>query len=171
MIVGPRQKTDEVTLLVERYRPAILAFFRRRLRDQCDAEDAAQEVFASLSRQHTLDEVQNIEGYIFQAAANHLRDRIRRASVRPSIELEGAADSHGRLIDDISPEREMLGREAYQVFVAALRELPERARVIFMLNRFEEMSGREIAQRLHISQRLVEKEISRVLMFLRGKLS
>jgi DNA-directed RNA polymerase specialized sigma24 family protein len=61
----------------------MLAFFRRRLRDPCEAEDATQDVFARLGRQASLDRIDNIEGYLFQAAANQLRERARRASGRP----------------------------------------------------------------------------------------
>ena len=48
--------------------------------------------------------------------------------------------------------------------------LPERARNIFVLNRFEELSGREIAIRLGISQSLVEKEMIKAIAYLRGRL-
>jgi RNA polymerase sigma-70 factor (ECF subfamily) len=76
-----------------------------------------------------------------------------------------------RLVDEISPEREAIGRDNYVRFVEALEELPERPRMVFVLNRFEEMTGREIAAMLGISQRQVEKDISRVLTLLRERLS
>ena len=76
----------------------------------------------------------------------------------------------GRLVEDISPERVILGQEAWAVFVQALQELPERARTIFILNRFEELSGREIAQRLGYSISLVEKEMIKAISYLRERL-
>lgn len=147
-----------------------MAFFSRRIGDRNDVEDMTQDVFASLSRRAELDTIDNAERYIFQIAANLLRDRFRRSRIRPMIESEGYADPNHLLIDEISPERELLGREAYSVFIDALQELPERVRTVFVLNRFEEMPGREIAAALGVSQRLVEKDISRVLKLLRERL-
>ena len=153
------------------YRPAIIAFFRRRLEDGSEAEDAAQEVLARLSQRGELTHKNNVGGYVFQAAANHLRDRKRRARVRPLIELEGGADPSGRLKYEITPEQDLIGRQRLATAKAALAELPERQRTIFLLSRYEQMSAREIAQALGISQRAVEKNISRALAHLRERLS
>lgn len=147
-----------------------MAFFSRRIGDRNDVEDMTQDVFVSLSRRAELDTIDNPERYIFQIAANLLRDRFRLSRIRPMIESEGYADPNHRLIDEISPERELLGREAYAAFTDMLQELPERVRMVFVLNRFEEMPGREIAAALGVSQRLVEKDISRVLKLLRERL-
>ncbi len=153
------------------YRPAIVAFFRRRLEDRSEAEDAAQEVLARLSQRGELDHHDNVEGYVFQAAANHLRDRKRRARARPIIELEGGADPSGRLKYEITPEQHLIWRQRLATAKAALAELPERQRSIFLLSRYEQMSAREIAQALGISQRAVEKHIGRALAHLRERLS
>ncbi|MDB5584512.1 MAG: subfamily polymerase sigma-24 factor [Bradyrhizobium sp.] len=165
-------KSDQraVAALSARYGSAVIAFFTRRLRDRVEAEDMTQEVFASLSRRAELHTIEDPERYIFQVAANHLRDRARRLARRPTIDSEGFADPMERLIDEMSPERLLLARETYALFVAALQALPERPRTMFILNRFEEMPGREIAALLGVSQRLVEKEISRAIAMLRKKL-
>lgn len=160
----------DIASIALRYKRAVHAFFLRRVGDHTEAEDLTQEVFASLARRAGGETIENVEGYVFQVAANLLRDRFRRASVRPEIYPEGFADPLERLVDEISPEREAIGREAYLRFVQALELLPERPRTVFVLNRFEEMSGREIAASLGISQRQVEKDISRVLAFLREQL-
>ncbi|MDG2535180.1 sigma-70 family RNA polymerase sigma factor [Sphingomonas sp. HITSZ_GF] len=168
---APEPARSDVAAIADSYRSALYAFFLRRLRNPADAEDAIQELFAALSRRGTPQGIENVERYVFQAAANQLRDRARRVRARPPIDLHGGADPHEQLVDEISPERELLGREAYAGFIAALQELPQRARDVFVLNRFEEMTGREIAYRLGISQRQVEKDISRALSHLRERLS
>ncbi len=170
-IHGPERVHRDVAAIALRYKRAVLAFFVRRVRDPFEAEDLTQDVFASLSRRANAEPIENVEGYVFQVAANLLRDRARRARTRPSIESEGGADPDERLVDELSPEREFLGREAYAQFVRALEMLPERPRMIFILNRFEELTGKEIAEALGISKRLVEKDISRVLAHLREHLA
>lgn len=160
----------DVAAIALRYRNAVHAFFLRRIGDAAEAEDLTQDVFARLSQRANDDPVENVEGYVFQVAANLLRDRFRREQVRPDIGLEGFADPSGRLVDEISPEREAMGREDYQRFVEAMDMLPERLRTVFILNRFEDMSGREIAAALGLSQRQIEKDISRVLAHLREQM-
>jgi len=168
-IAAPTPSRD-VADLAARYKPAILAFLARRLNDRSEAEDLAQELFASLSRRSATDEIQDEARYLFQAAANLLRDRVRLARRRPRIDSEGLADPGERLVDELSPERMAIGRESYAVFLEIMQALPERPRTVFLLNRFEEMTGREIAISLGVSQRLVEKDISRVLALLRERL-
>jgi len=169
-----RRATDsepDIAAIALRYERAVHAFFLRRVGDRSEADDLTQDVFASLVRRADGQAIDNIEGYVFQVAANLLRDRYRRQRVRPDIQTEGLADPLSRLVDEISPEREVMGRDAYGRFVKALEGLPERPRMVFTLNRFEEMTGREIAAMLGISQRQVEKDISRVLSLLRERLA
>jgi RNA polymerase sigma factor (sigma-70 family) len=171
-MIMQRSTTSELDIasIALRYSRGVRAFFLRRVRDRAEAEDLTQDVFASLLRRAGGERIENVEGYVFQVAANLLRDRARRQGARPAIQCEGFADPFSRLIDEISPERTAIGKDTYRRFVQALETLPERPRMVFVLNRFEEMTGREIAASLGISQRQVEKDISRVLTLLREQL-
>lgn len=160
----------DVASLALRYKRAVHAFFLRRVTDRAEADDLTQDVFAALARRAQGEAVENVGGYVFQVAMNLLRDRARRERAQPDIESEGFADPFGRLVDDVSPERHAIGRDSYRRFIQALETLPERPRMVFILNRFEEMSGREIAALLGLSQRQIEKDISRVLSLLREQL-
>jgi RNA polymerase sigma-70 factor (ECF subfamily) len=166
----PTSSEPDIASIALRYKRAVHAFFLRRVGDRSEADDLTQDVFASLVRRADDRAIENLEGYVFQVAANLLRDRFRRRSVRPDIQSEGFADPFARLVDEISPEREAISKDTYRRFVKALETLPERPRMAFVLNRFEEMTGREIAVLLGISQRQVEKDISRVLVLLREHL-
>ena len=86
------------------------------------------------------------------------------------MEYEGFADPHQRLVDEISPEALAEWKQIYLLFLKTLHALPERTRTIFILNRFENMPAREIAERLGYSQRLIEQEIARALSAIREKL-
>lgn len=166
----PTESETDIASIALRYKRGVHAYFLRRVGDRSEADDLTQDVFASLARRSRTEPVENLEGYVFQVAANLLRDRLRRQNVRPSIQSEGFADPYSRLVDEISPEREAISKDSYTRFVKALEMLPERPRTVFVLNRFEEMTGREIAALLGISQRQVEKDISRVLSLLREQL-
>lgn len=166
---GPDDRRAIADLSV-RYGQAVRRFFSRRLRDGSDVEDLTQEVFARLLKRAELGEIANIEGYLFHTAANLLRERARKSARRPGD--DAAADPElADSVEDFSPERILLGREAYARMVEALQELPERARTIFVLNRFEELSAVEIARRLGVSVSTVEKDMMRVIAHLKARLA
>ena len=53
---------------------------------------------------------------------------------------------------------------------SALNELPEQCRTIFQMSRFDELKYREIADKLGISIKTVESQMSKALRLLRVKL-
>ena len=60
-----------------KYGDALRRYFARRLPRGVDGEDLSQEVFIRLLRRGNLGDIENIEGYLFQTAANLLRERGR----------------------------------------------------------------------------------------------
>src|SRR3546814_18012524 len=69
-------------------------------------------------------------------------------------------------VEDRSPERVLLGQDALQQVLAALAELNERTRDIYILFRLENIRQREIASLYGISQSTVEKEVMRATLHL-----
>lgn len=142
--------------LARRMGPPLRAFFRKRTADAQEAEDLTQEVFYRVTARTDDIELRNPEGYVFQVAANLLRDRARRSDVELAGRRELAASSEGKF-EDISPERVLLAKTRLQEVQRALAELPERTRTVFILQRFEEFTYKDIAKHLGISTSLVEK--------------
>jgi RNA polymerase sigma factor (sigma-70 family) len=166
---GSRPSPD-LEALCARYSPPLLTYFRKRVRSHDEAEDLVQELFcrfASKSDDFTMD---NPEAYIFQTAANLLRDRARRAKVRTLAVQEIGHDTQNR-VEEISPERVLEGRQRVEQLRNALYELPERTRVIFLLHRFEEFKYSEIAARLGISTSSVEKHMMSAIRHLTTKVA
>jgi RNA polymerase sigma-70 factor (ECF subfamily) len=157
--------------LAARYRLPLRRFFERRLPHSPDPDDLVQEVFVRLVRQGqgNMNAVQHLDGYVFQVAANVLRDHARRWSIRTE-------EVHHAQIEDVdpeggfSPERVLLGQEALERLIAALQELPERTQVIFARYHFDCVSQVDIARRLKISISSVEKHMSRAFAHLLDRL-
>jgi RNA polymerase sigma-70 factor (ECF subfamily) len=155
--------------LEARYRAPLRRFFERRLRNNPDPDDLVQEVFLRLVRQGNTDGIHFLDGYVFQVAANVLRDYARRWTVR-------AEEAHHAQLDDaeveggFSPERVLLGKEALETLIAALQELPEKTAVIFSLYHFDSVPQVEIARRLGMSVSTVEKHMGRANVYLLERL-
>lgn len=156
MSAARHPRLDEVAA---QYRAPLLRFFQRRVEPREDADDLVQDVFSRLAGQD-LATIANIQGYIFQVAANVLRDRARRASVR-SIMVPGADDFDIEDEAGFSPERILQSREALQVMISAIYELPETVRIVFSHYHFDGVSQVEIARRMGLSLSTVEKHMAK----------
>lgn len=166
----PDPRPDTVASLAElnlRYRLALMSFFVRRVRNRAEAEDLTQEVFAKLAvggRQF-----RHADAYVFQTAANLLRDRGRREKVRADYRATVATDEAARA-DTLGPERVVAGQQTLAQVVDALQELPERTRAIFILNRLEKLTKREIAGMFGISVSGVDKHLIKAMIHLHTRL-
>jgi RNA polymerase sigma factor (sigma-70 family) len=163
--LGAPKASSPIEQLESRYRVPLRHFFERRLKARPDPEDLVQEVFIRLVRQSELSDVRHLDGYVFQIAANVLRDYARRWSIRVE------EFRHSQLEDEVleggfSPERVVLGQEALEHTLAALQQLPEKTQLIFSLYHFESISQTDIARRLKVSLSTVEKHMNRANLHL-----
>jgi len=144
--------TGEVFLrdLDRRYRVPLIRYFAKRIRESYDVDDLVQEVFIRLVRQAAIESVQRIDSYVFQTAANVIRDRARRQAARHHREHDELSESD-LPTNDLSPERVLLGAEELERVIVALQELPESTRQVFALRRYEGMRHEEIAKHLGMS--------------------
>jgi RNA polymerase sigma factor (sigma-70 family) len=150
----------------QRFRPALMAFFVRRIRNHAEAEDLTQEVLLRVTQRGAAIDASRPDAYVFQIAANLLRDRGRRQQVRTAYQTGlGAADAVW--VEERDPDRVLQAKQSLATVLAALRQLPERTRTIFILFRLENMKQREIADMLGISVRTVEQHVVRASVHLR----
>jgi RNA polymerase sigma factor (sigma-70 family) len=152
-IGGPPIVEDDATFLADldrRYRVPLIRYFAKRIREAYDVDDLVQEVFIRLVRQATIESVEQIDSYVFQTAANVIRDRARRHAARHHRQHDELSESD-LPTNDLSPERVLLGTEQLARAVAALEELPENTRRVFVLRRYEGMRHEQIAAHLGMS--------------------
>ncbi len=153
----------------QRFRPALMAFFLRRIRNHPEAEDLTQEVLMRIAERGDSIDASRPDAYVFQIAANLLRDRGRRMKVR-AVYQQGLGANEASRVEELDPDRVLQGRQSLATVVNALREMPERTRTIFILFRLENMKQREIADMLGISVRTVEQHVIRASAWLRERL-
>lgn len=108
------------------------------------------------------------DAYIFQVAANLLKDRARRSKIRAEYAAtEVSAHEAGDLTAcDQDPERIEAARRSLTAPVARLKELPERTREIFILYRIENVTRQEIARAFALPSAPWRIEIARATAYL-----
>jgi RNA polymerase sigma factor (sigma-70 family) len=147
--------------LARRYYAPLLSFFRKRTHSAPETQDLVQQVFLRLAQSRQMGEIHNPDAYIFQTAANTLRDHHRHLAVRNRFLNELLTKEENA--SELSPERIVLAKESLARLLQGIRELPERTRDILILRCFEGLKNAEIAQISHISTRSVEKHIAKAL--------
>lgn len=156
--------------LADQFGHVLLLFFQRRVRDRAEAEDLVQEVYVRLLKRGDIAALQDLRGYLFETAANVLKDRARKHlshHSRDHVAFDPAA--HGR--EDFPSDDVLIGEETLTCAARALLELPERTRAVFVLRRLEGLGYQEIAHRLGISLSLVEKLMVRAVAYLTQRMS
>lgn len=158
---GRDESTDALASLHREYSRALLAFFERRGCAAAVAEDLTQDVFVRVLAYRSRAPILNPAAFLFHAAGNLLRDRIRtdrRWQFCP-VETIDAGKARQPLVDPITPERILGDRQSLAVVSQAIEELDPRTRRIFLMARLDETRRLDIATGLGLSVSLVEKTV------------
>lgn len=151
--------------LFESYYPLFLSFAKKLLHNNSIAEDMVQNVFMRLwTLRANLDETRSIRNYILAAIRNEVNYFLRSTyRVRYEELTTEIAD------ESISPENRINAGTIIKDVSSAISEMPERRREVFKMSRKEGLSNKEIAERLGISVRTVEKHIENALSELKHR--
>ena len=145
---------------VASYEAALRSFFRRRLGPGPEVDDLVQEALARLLASRGRRDVQFPAAYLFRIAGNLLADRRRRQDGLSSVAFDEQCLAAG-----MAPDQEDARHLAdlQRALAAALAELPDRCREVFVMRRFRNMRTPAIAETLGISHRMVQKYLVRAM--------
>ncbi|MDC6386724.1 RNA polymerase sigma-70 factor [Flagellimonas taeanensis] len=130
------------------------------------AKDLVQEVWIDYWQRRETIEVQNIKSYLFKAIRYKCYNALRDMKFN-KIQIEVA---HSVYIDsEVEMEADLA--DLSKRIDETISSLPKRCQEVFILSRVNHVNNREIAERLNISQRSVENQISFALRRLRKELS
>lgn len=154
--------------LYEAHRGWIHAYLWRTTGDAALSADLTQEVFLRVWRDRERWEPSgNLRGYFVRIARRLAVDESRRNAVRS----RWAAMAEFERPRPPDPETMMIGSDHAARVHAAIRNLPDRMREVFLLKRHAGLSYLEIAKRLNISPKTVDVQMSRALRRLRDDLA
>ncbi len=132
--------------------------------DWAAADDTAQEAFLRLWNRCRDVPAEKARAFLYAAVNNLLIDRARHEKVRFRFaEHEKSAPAAA----SPSPETELENREIDELLEKALGELTEAQREVFLMSRVEKLRYLEIADRLGLSVKAVEKRMHGALVELR----
>ncbi|PWR25462.1 RNA polymerase sigma factor [Zavarzinia aquatilis] len=151
----------------ETYYEELKRFVLRRTGSHQTAADIVQETWVKAATA-AVALPDNPRAYLYRMAGNLIADRARDAGRIVAHDLDGLPED--LVCPDPGAERIVAARQELAILTDAVRDLPEKCRQVFLLYRADGLSMREIAARLDISEKTVEKHIARAMVDCRRKL-
>ncbi|HZU43708.1 MAG TPA: sigma-70 family RNA polymerase sigma factor [Terriglobales bacterium] len=153
------EQDQRISEVVTREQSRLRNFIRRRVPDPGDAEDILQDVFYELvEANRLLMPIEHVTGWLFRVARNRITDLFRKKkpeSISDAV-VANEADEALYLEDllpspDAGPDAVFARNVLLDALEAALEELPEEQRDVFVTHELEGLSFKEIAAETGVS--------------------
>jgi len=162
-----RSDSEAFRELFEIYQLDIFNFLHFKLGNIEAAEDLLQDVFIKIwQRRFQLREDTSIKAFLFTIARHSALNYLRHNKIVLRFQMEQKNKASEAQSEYLELERV----EFKNMLMNAITNLPVKSRLAFMMNRFEELTYHEIADRLNISVKTVESHMGRALRLLRKSL-
>ena len=162
--------TETFESIFKTYYPPVKQFAMKLLKNEDDAQDVAQDVFASLwPKEDVWRDNDQVDKYIYRMAKYKTLNLIRRRSLELSYQKTQEQDGFVRdALQHESAHDSVCYEELALMLRMAIDSLPTRRREIFKLSRYEHLSNKEISEMMNISLRTVENHIYAALLELKA---
>lgn len=150
--------------LFNTYYTRLVVFASRLVTDHDMARELVQDVFVSFYEKR--EEIQihtSLKAHLYQSVRNRCLNYIKREKLMKGHHQIILASQNDTAYFESAVEENELENRLFEL----VNELPEKCRQVFELSRVEGLKNDDIAQKLNISKRTVETQISKALKFLR----
>lgn len=156
---------EDFKYLFDTYFDSVRSYLYYRGAGPDDASDIAQEVFMRLWEKQFNVNKTTAKRLLYKIAGDMFVSKYRR----DVLEMNYISSNryHG---DEPSAEDTLSHKELLETYKIALNSLNEKQRTVFLMSRIEGLKYREIAERLGLSVKAVEKRMSAALQFLKQSL-
>lgn len=151
-------------LLFRKYYEQLCQWAHQYLQDVDSSEEVVQDLFYNIwtNRDHIEFRV-SVKSYLYKAVSNNCKMMLRKQKRHAEIERSLANDQ-----DPFEDPSDLLEEEELRKIVdRTLESLPPRSAAIFRMSRFEGRKYSEIAEKMNISVKTVEANMSRALALFR----
>jgi RNA polymerase sigma factor (sigma-70 family) len=173
------EQDQRLTETIGREQGRLRNFIRRRVADEADAEDILQDVFYELIEAYRLMKpIEQVGAWLYRVARNRIIDAFRKKKPQPFL-LEKDPDAEGgdalsleELLPspDAGPEATYARSILLEELDAALDELPEEQREVFLAHEFEGLSFKEISEETGVGVNTLLSRKHHTVLYLRRRL-
>lgn len=155
------------TEIYNRYWRTLYGLSYNRLRDLQSAEDVVHDVLVSLWKNRETAVVENMTAYLATATKYKIFHLLKR-TMKFSVD-EHDQEKAENILDTEDMEDRLHYRRLLELVNEEVEKLPEKCRLIFKYSREENLSVKEIAEKMDISTSTVENQMNKALTRLRAK--
>ena len=156
------------TEIFDRYNSLLYIHAFRKFNNKEEARDAVQEAFAMIwAKRENLVVKSNLVGYLYTCVQHRILDQISRNKTARNylVSLQNFIDEVKESTDDLIRLKQLSA-----IIDQEINALPNKMREVFELSRKENLSHKEIAAKLNISEETVKSQVKNALKILRIKL-
>jgi len=160
--------------LFDTYYSRLCSYALRYVERRDLAEDIVSDTFFKMWQKGDIQINTSVQSYLFQAVYNNcmyfLRQQANEKKKHIHIQKQFENEQSGRLIADFNERDSLIIKEVEDAVKQAIDKLPEQAKKVFHLRRYQGIKNSEVAEQLGISVKTVEMHMTRALAFLRKEL-
>jgi len=173
------EQNHQISAAIEREQSRLRNFIRQRVGDESDAEDILQEVFYELVQAYRLMRpVEQVGAWLFRVARNRIIDRFRKRRPEATRSHPSAGEEEGEPFPweellpspDAGPEAAFARKILMEEIDAALDELPEEQREVFIAHELEGRSFNDLAAATGVRVNTLLSRKHYAVLFLRRRL-
>lgn len=145
------QGRSNITHVVNAYTKRLMGFIRKRVSNEADAEDILQDVFYQFIG--NTKPIEQLTSWLFTVTRNKITDRQRKHKPELLEDIHAGGDEESSFDwtelyfeKDNNPETDYLRNLFWETLQAALEELPENQKQVFVLNELEGVAFKEISE-------------------------
>ena len=166
-----RDDSPRVSLLYTEYAQELVGYLRKVFGDgPPDPEDVAQTAFEKLAKTD-LSQIKNVKAFLWRTARNLTLTEKRNRGVRSRYDFEVEHLFFALHGSESDPQRVLQVKQQLKIINEALRLMPERRRVAFLLHRVDGLNFAAVGRRLGVSRKMARKHVARAVIDLEDALS
>lgn len=161
------------TVLVDELATPLVRYLAKKVPNNEDANDLAQEAFLRMHKFQQSKNLENARAFLYRTANNLVIDQLRRARVHDKYLSSEIPPEHADEDEDKfapSAERAVSAEQELDRVYEIVEKMPQKVRRAFLLHRSKDLSYPEIAAEMGVSTSMVEKYIIQALKQIRSEL-
>jgi RNA polymerase sigma factor (sigma-70 family) len=147
------------------HEPSLVRYLTRVWPNRDEVPDLRQEIYVRVFEGARRARPEQPKAFLFTTARHLMIDRLRRNRII-FIGTRGDLDELNVLVDELSPEHRMTGIQELQQLAHAFDRLPPQCRAVMWLRKVEQLSQKEVAARLGVQEKAIEKQVARGMRLL-----
>ena len=162
-----REELDAFKVIFDEYYESIRNFVYYKTGEMELAEDIVQEIFMKLWDKRADIKPETVKSLLYIMAGNSIKSHFRHQKVVFNFAKSNTKEEQTQESADSNIRQTELQNKIQKV----LADMPEKSREVFLLNRMDNLVYSDIAERLGLSVKAVEKRMHEALLFIRERIT